>query len=104
MEAPSERPGYLRGLRPESGIRYHRAGKLPSRSLADDCRRRNDLDSIQSDLCKKSVVCIGQMDYNHAMITIEFDPSVEERLKQLATARGQDPSQLAQRVIEEYLD
>ncbi len=44
------------------------------------------------------------MDYNHAMITIEFDPSVEERLKQLATARGQDPSQLAQRVIEEYLD
>jgi predicted transcriptional regulator len=38
------------------------------------------------------------------MITIQLNPSVEERLKQLALARGQDASQLAQRVIEEYLD
>ena len=44
------------------------------------------------------------MDYNRAMITIQLSPSVEERLRQLAAARGQDACQLAQRAIEEYLD
>jgi predicted transcriptional regulator len=38
------------------------------------------------------------------MITIELDPSVEERLRQLAAARGQGTAQLVQRIVEEYLD
>ena len=38
------------------------------------------------------------------MITIQLNPAVEERLRELAAARGQDASQLAQRAIEEYLD
>jgi predicted transcriptional regulator len=38
------------------------------------------------------------------MVTIQLDPLVEERLKQLAAARGQVAAQLVQRIVEEYLD
>ncbi len=51
-----------------------------------------------------SVAGFIQMRYNFAMITIQLDSSVEERLNHLAAARGQGVSQLAQRIVEEYLD
>ena len=38
------------------------------------------------------------------MITIQLDPALEQRLRRLAESRGQDLSQLAQRVLEEFLD
>lgn len=38
------------------------------------------------------------------MITIHLDPAREERLRQLAESQGQDKSQLAQRVLEDFLD
>ena len=38
------------------------------------------------------------------MLTIQLNRSIEERLQKLAAAHGQEAAQLAQRVIEEYLD
>jgi predicted transcriptional regulator len=38
------------------------------------------------------------------MITIHLDPSKEQRLQELAVSQGQDTSQLAGRVLEDYLD
>jgi predicted transcriptional regulator len=38
------------------------------------------------------------------MVTIDLDPTMEQRLRELATARGQDVQELARHVLEEYLD
>lgn len=38
------------------------------------------------------------------MITIQLDSDLEQRLKKLAAASGQDTSQFAQRILEMYLD
>ena len=38
------------------------------------------------------------------MITIHLDPTKEQRLQELAFSQGQDSSQLARKVLEDYLD
>jgi len=38
------------------------------------------------------------------MVTIQLDPIKEQRLRELAASRGEALDQLAQRIIEEYLD
>jgi len=38
------------------------------------------------------------------MATVQLDPSREKHLDELARAEGRDPRQVAQRIIEDYLD
>ena len=38
------------------------------------------------------------------MITVHLDPSKEQRLQELAISQGQDSSQLARKVLEDYVD
>ena len=38
------------------------------------------------------------------MIKIELDPAKEQRLRELAASQGQDTSQLARQVLEDFLE